>query len=50
MDRRKDSAPGSITEEIIDKIKYPRYTPEQIRKLRMEQKWWYKTLKFFRIV
>ena len=49
MDTRRDSAPGSLTEEIIDRIKHPRYTPEQIQRYRNEQKWYYKILKFFRI-
>jgi hypothetical protein len=49
MDRRKDSVQGSLTEELIDKIKRPRYTPEQIQRYRNEQKWYFKILKFFRI-
>jgi len=49
MDKRRDSAPGSINEEVIDRINRPRYTPEQIQRYREEQKWYFKILKFFRI-
>lgn len=51
MIRRRDSIQISITEEeYIDKIKRPKYTSEQIQTYKNEHKWYYKILKFFRIV
>lgn len=50
MIKRRDSAQISITEECIDKIKRPKYTSEQIQTYKNEHKWYYKILKFFRIV